>query len=739
MKIWFLSTEYPPFYTGGISTYTKIAAKSAAKLGHEVVVFTRGNSDSITKYSKNLTVVRINAKSEHSNYFGYWTDLSLTFSEKILWYSNSFGIEPDVIEAQDYNGLAYYFLQKRQIYNSYFNNTKVFIYIHTPTFELNRINHIPEFKMSNYWISQMEKFCLLAADGVLAPSFFIKNEIEKSFKLNKDIKKILYPLPYNSNSNEVRWFNNSEKNDQYLYIGRLEYRKGVLRMLNEFEQLWNEGKDVKLKIIGGDTFFYPKNKSIEELIKEKYSNQIKKGLLILQKPQSFSKLHKEISSCKAVILPSIYENLPYVVIQSMWIGAPIIVSKQGGQAEIINDDSGFVFDWNKKYDFLDKIKEFESIDEKTKKKIGKNAYKRIKELCDPIQRTIEKLNYYNNISNRNIKNKYFCFVNNESNKNNKKNVEEYPEIKGLLSIIIPYYNLGKYLPDAVSSALNSDYHNKELIIVDDGSDDKNSIRILNNIKKKHPQIRIITTKNNGLSNARNIGAKNAKGEFIAFLDADNVIHKTFYKKAINILEKYENVGFVYSWIEYFGETKGVWPTFNTEFPLLLLINMLDALSVTRKKLFLNYGLNRKELVYGMEDWDSWISICENGYFGVSIPEKLLKYRVRNSSMSRNFNNSNILFSYKLISNKHKYLYKKYGYEIYNLLQSNGPGYLWNNPSLDLLDIDRINKGSVSPSGIDPRHKELFLKIYRSKYGQTFLRWFYKFRIQKIIKFLKIID
>ena len=90
----------------------------------------------------------------------------------------------------------------------------------------------------------------------------------------------------------------------------------------------------------------------------------------------------------------------------------------------------------------------------------------------------------------------------------------------LFSIIVPIYNVERYLEQSIKSVLAQDYHNYELILVDDGSPD-NSIDICVKYAKKYKNIRFIHKSNGGLSDARNMGIKIARGEYIIFLDSDD--------------------------------------------------------------------------------------------------------------------------------------------------------------------------------------------------------------------------
>lgn len=100
----------------------------------------------------------------------------------------------------------------------------------------------------------------------------------------------------------------------------------------------------------------------------------------------------------------------------------------------------------------------------------------------------------------------------------------------LISVIVPIYNVEKYLSKCIDSIINQTYKNLEIILVDDGSPD-NCPKICDEYEKKDSRIKVIHKENGGLSDARNAGMKIAKGEYISFIDSDDFISENF----INIL------------------------------------------------------------------------------------------------------------------------------------------------------------------------------------------------------------
>ena len=122
--------------------------------------------------------------------------------------------------------------------------------------------------------------------------------------------------------------------------------------------------------------------------------------------------------------------------------------------------------------------------------------------------------------------------------------------KPLISIVIPCYNGGATILEAVQSALDQTYENLEIIIVDDGSTD-NSGTIVRELMSTEPRLSLYTQENKGLSAARNTGLSYAKGQYIVFLDADDKLKETYIELALTYHQKDGETTIVYSNMELF--------------------------------------------------------------------------------------------------------------------------------------------------------------------------------------------
>ena len=205
----------------------------------------------------------------------------------------------------------------------------------------------------------------------------------------------------------------------------------------------------------------------------------------------------------------------------------------------------------------------------------------------------------------------------------------------LISVVIPCYNDGMYLPETLEHLKKQTFQNFEIIIVNDGSTDLKTLDIFKKIDLD-PSINILHKPNGRMSSARNFGVKHAKGKFIAALDADDFFHPSFFEKAIKILNEKEDIAVVTSYMQLFGDYKKVSkPRGGNEYNFLF-SNQCPACAMVRKSSWDTVGGYDEAMVYGYEDWEFYIRITQMGWGIHVIPEILFFYRQTEKSTHKNF-------------------------------------------------------------------------------------------------------
>ena len=201
-----------------------------------------------------------------------------------------------------------------------------------------------------------------------------------------------------------------------------------------------------------------------------------------------------------------------------------------------------------------------------------------------------------------------------------------------ISIVIPCFNDGRYLPEAVASAKAQTYPNTEIIIVDDHSTDPATCDLLQKISTQG--VRVLSTPENkkGLPAARNTGIAAATGKYILPLDADDIIAPTYMEKGVAVLENRPEVGICYCKARLFGLKRGSWNLPQYSWKELLKGNMIFATALFRKTDWELAGEYDESLTHGFEDYAFWLHLITLGRGVVRLEEELFSYRIKPSSM-----------------------------------------------------------------------------------------------------------
>jgi glycosyltransferase involved in cell wall biosynthesis len=209
----------------------------------------------------------------------------------------------------------------------------------------------------------------------------------------------------------------------------------------------------------------------------------------------------------------------------------------------------------------------------------------------------------------------------------------------LVSVIIPTYNMGQYLPQAVQSALAQSYANVEVQIVDDGSTD-DTPRIVRQWDG-HPRVRVHRQPNSGLSHARNQALALSRGHFVALLDADDVWLPEKLSRQMPLFQGRPEVGVVYSDFERIDSEGNPLPKGPTHMHcgwvsgLLLIENFVAAsTTVIRRECFERHGGFDLALRTG-EDYEMWLRLSVHYQFDF-LAEPTLRYRTWGGQMSTDY-------------------------------------------------------------------------------------------------------
>lgn len=207
----------------------------------------------------------------------------------------------------------------------------------------------------------------------------------------------------------------------------------------------------------------------------------------------------------------------------------------------------------------------------------------------------------------------------------------------LISIITPAYNAARFIGETIESVLKQTYTNWEMVIVDDRSTDK-TVQIVEEYQKKDQRIKLIQLEeNSGSAVARNTAMENSAGQFIAFLDSDDMWYPTKLERQLRFMQK-NDIAFSFTKFERIqengkptGEISNVpksvgYRDLMKHCVIGCLTVMLDMSKIGDVKM---YNIRTRQ------DYVFWLTITKNGHRAYGLPEVLAKYRLVENSISRN--------------------------------------------------------------------------------------------------------
>jgi len=199
----------------------------------------------------------------------------------------------------------------------------------------------------------------------------------------------------------------------------------------------------------------------------------------------------------------------------------------------------------------------------------------------------------------------------------------------MVSIVIPYYNLGDTVDDTLASLQQQTYKNFEVIIINDGSTNEGSSKKFTQLNTKGLKVKLVDQENQGVAAARNNGLKIAQGKYLMCLDADDMLQATFLEKTVIYLETHPDCDLVNCHVAMFGVENKLEERVDYDPTALIDNNMVITAAIYRREAWEHSGGYKTKI--GYEDWDYWLTLAENGYWGDTIHEPLFLYRTAGQS------------------------------------------------------------------------------------------------------------
>jgi glycosyltransferase involved in cell wall biosynthesis len=383
-----VSREYPPFYGGGIGTYARWIVPALADAGMRVHVITEAHDQSHPRveYHGPVTVHRLTMPMGR----GGWTSAAARFSihagRKVAQLASRGEI--DVAEFAECEGAAAALLLMRSILPGGVPATVV--HLHTPSevlFELRSLSTKPlDASLGAYF--EMERLAIRLADRVCAPSRFIADWAEDHYQLPRAPAVIPYalaPAPSAAGPSASK---------RVLYAGRIEPRKGVEALILAWKGVHAAHSDAKLLLAGADTSGAPDGGSLQLYLLSLLTPAERASVRFLGRLRPEA-LIEEYAGAAVCVVPSLWENYPNTCIEAMLHARPVVVSDNGGMAEMIGEsEAGLVCRAGDPVTLAAAIGRLLDEPVATRGRRGMIGRERILRLCDPARIAAARIEMY---------------------------------------------------------------------------------------------------------------------------------------------------------------------------------------------------------------------------------------------------------------------------------------------------------------------------------------------------------
>jgi glycosyltransferase involved in cell wall biosynthesis len=631
-RIAIVSRDVAPANGGGIAAYVSALTRLLAT-DAEVALFTRAGNRPLLEAAvragspiappENVEIVYVRDDPEKGpgSYFTELHRYSADVHDALVRHYGGHG--PDLIEFPDYLGEGVVTVQASRTGAPWLRATTVAVRAHTSVEMCSVLDgHLPT-DFTSRMAFELERYALGQADRVLVGGGDIGGMYGRFYGgAVAPTARIRHPYLHAVQPPQVPVERAHDDLLHVLFLGRLERRKGIEQLVRVVR---DSARPLVLTIVGGDTETAPRGLSMRDYLELNSPDDWRIRFRSAVAPEEVPAL---FGGHDLVAVPSLWECWPNVALEALAAGVPVLGTPVGGLVEIVggpDDDGSRAGGWLTRDPGRGALRErlvqlAEDPASVRQPGVAARAREQFDALTDPgpIREAYERLA-------------------------TDKRPRAAPARRRppSVTVVVPYYRLEDHVQETVESALAQTHRNTRVVIVNDGSLSPKD-RIVEELAR-HPRVALVTQANTGLGAARNLGIRVSSSDYVVPLDADNVLEPSFVERTVAVAESDPTLAFVTSWSQYIDEDgaphegidRGYQPIGNVS-RLVRENNVAgDAVALLRRSVFED-GYWYDEELTSFEDWYHYWRLHDAGRFGHVIPERLFRYRVRASSMIREF-------------------------------------------------------------------------------------------------------
>lgn len=625
-RIVLVSRELFPFGGGGIGTYVAQQARALAPLADVTILTASWHRD---KYHELVALgdPRVDfggadvafVEVPHLHEIGWFCSIFHLWSHRVVERMRELFADrpPDLVEFPDYLGEGFVATQARRGGDRFLANTVVAVRLHTSAEICEVLNGHVDPAFEGRVSRDLERRTLRDADVLLHAGGDILESYRRFYEgplaPAARIRHALGPAPGPGERCAPR-----EGPLRMLYVGRCERRKGVQDLLSAATAIT---ADWRLTLLGRDTLSAPLGRSMRRTLELQAAGDPR---ITFREDIARGELPASMAAHDVVVLPSRWECWPYVALEAMAAGVPVVATPVGGFTELVVPG---VSGW------LTAAVGPDALIQTLGPLIGEPDRARALRGGGTIAEHALALS-----DEDAIRADYRRLLDAGPAPVVSARAPSTADPPPLVSIVIPYYRMHRFVAETVASAFAQTHPRIEVLVIDDGSFEPQDV-VLAELATRYP-LRVLAQANGGLGAARNFAIGQARGRYVLPLDADNVLEPTFVARCVQLLESDEQLAYVTSWNRYVDERGSPYPPPHEGYrPIGNWASTVeernvagDGTAVLRRSVFDRFRYS--EDLTAFEDWALYRALARAGSYGRVIPEMLWRYRVREDSMLR---------------------------------------------------------------------------------------------------------
>ncbi len=531
--------------------------------------------------------------------------------------------EIDVIETQDYSAPLYFFQLRRALGLGPKRRPPCILHFHSPTEFIVRYNQwdlgTPYFLTAK----RLEDFSILHADTWLCPSLYLARQAEEHYGLERDSVEVIR-LPIGDTPNLERdartWSEGA-----IFYAGRLEPRKGVIEYVAAAVAVADEFPKVQFEFAGAD-LPYRSGISVRQWVTRQIPRHLRPRFHF-RGSQPRENLIRLLRSARLAVVPSRWENFPNTCIEAMSSGLPVLSTRNGGMAEIIDDGrTGWIAAPADSAGLEAALRRALNTPPEELAVLGREASAAVRRLCDNRAILERHLDLRSRIARKGLNRSTRPVGNPRSAARPKRNASDRLNPEALqengIAVVIERLAEGALMDECLSTVRRQTRAPVAVAVVADPPRYEGAVRALTNACA--PGWRVCRVPNASPAEARNAGVdavlgSGAKPLAFVFLDPADRLCERFIEICESVLHHCPEVGIVSSWVRFSRPKVRYLVNPCPALPYQLIVDDTVPATVFRTESLRAAGLFRSGLDGGLARWDLSNAILASGWTAITVP------------------------------------------------------------------------------------------------------------------------